>query len=70
MRTIDLTQGEYTMVDITDYDWLMQWKWQCNNYGYAVTTVQVNNKKKTILMHREILGVSKGVGLTLNGRFR
>lgn len=28
MKKIPLTQGKFALVDDTDFDWLMRWKWQ------------------------------------------
>ena len=60
-REIPLTQGQITIVDAADYDWLMQWKW-CAIYApnvrgyYAVRT----DRGYITRMHREILGLKRG----------
>lgn len=65
MRRIKLTQGQFTLVDDTDYDWLSQWRW-CANYHkctrsfYAQRITSKENGRKTILMHREILELEPG----------
>lgn len=62
MRSIELTQGLYTIVDDEDYEWLSQFKWCAANEGkntplfYAVSKI----RKQNVRMHRLILGVSKG----------
>ncbi len=61
-REIPLTQGQVTLVDDDDYDWLMQWKWiaaysPVNNRYYVHRR---DGKNKTIIMHREILNAPKG----------
>jgi hypothetical protein len=43
------------LVDHQDYEWVMQWRWFLNNYGYAVRVVKRRGACKSILMHREIL---------------
>lgn len=55
MKEILLTQGQTSIVDDEDYEWLMQWKWcvikrACKNgvHFYARRTL------RSILMHREI----------------
>lgn len=58
MKTIPLTRGYEAIVDDSDYDWLMQWKWHARpnkTTAYAVRTKQVNNKRFTVWMHREVL---------------
>lgn len=64
--TIPLTQGQFAIVDVTSYDWLMQWKW-CAHWSpsthsfYAVRRVPLgNNKRESIYMHRQILGLRYG----------
>lgn len=64
-RLIPLTQGQYTIVDASDYEWLMQWKWHARwNVGmksfYASRKVRIQGKLSTIQMHREILGLAAG----------
>lgn len=62
-KLIPLTQDKFAIVDVEDYDMLMQWKWMAkfdgynwyarrNQYGFG------NGKSKTILMHRLILGIT------------
>lgn len=59
MRTIDLTQGKYALVDDENYDWLMQWKWSVDMGGVRYAKrMQCNGKK--IYMHRLIMGTNKG----------
>ena len=61
MKTINLTQGKYVIVDDEDFEWLNQFKWSYLNVGYAVRTrYDKYGKKKMIYMHREILKVPKG----------
>lgn len=66
-RKIPLTQGKFTTVDETDFDWLNQWKWYakdgqaCNGtHHYAARGIFDNGIKKTILMHRFIMNCPKG----------
>jgi hypothetical protein len=65
-RLIPLTQGQWAIVDASDYDWLMQWKWYAkwdgstNGYYAARNSKKVDGKQKTIRMHRQILGLEFG----------
>lgn len=65
MKKIKLTQGQYTLVNNLDYKFLNQWKW-CVQWSdntrsfYAVRTIWIGDKTKTIRMARLILGAKKG----------
>ena len=64
MKRIKLTQGKFAIVDDADYEWLNQWKWQATKprkVWYAV-------RWKSIRMHREIMGLKKGDGLSTDHR--
>ncbi|MHC4889112.1 MAG: HNH endonuclease, partial [Planctomycetota bacterium] len=57
---IPLTQGKFAIVDVEDYDWLIQYKWhacKCKNTFYAGRV----EGGKTIRMHREIMRAPKGL---------
>lgn len=59
-REIPLALGRVAIVDAADYEWLSQWKWrlQC---GYVSRSTRAGGgKSRAILMHREILGLSRG----------
>lgn len=51
MKQIELTRGKFALVDDADYEWLNQYKWQCDTKGYAV-------HYKLGKMHRCILGLT------------
>ena len=65
MKRIPLTQGKYAIVDNENYEWLNQWKWCAhkngNNY-YAVRSSSRKTGKKSIKMHRLILGLQPNDG--------
>ncbi len=80
-RIIPLTQGQITLVDATDYEWLNQWKWCAlwmeNVRGfYAVRSGprDANYKQERFAMARVIMDAQKGVVVdhedhdTLNNR--
>lgn len=61
MKEIKLTQGKVALVDDADFEWLNQWKWfaaKCGNTFYAHRNEEVDGRKRTIRMHRLILGVT------------
>lgn len=63
-RYIALTQGQFALVDVADYEWLNQWLWCARwNKGtqsyYAMRNAPLPNRE-TILMHRQIMGLKKG----------
>lgn len=45
---IELTRGKVAIVDFEDVEWLSQFKWQCNDKGYA-------GRRGGIFMHVEIM---------------
>jgi AP2 domain len=60
-RLIPLTQGQFALVDESDYEWLNQWRWcawwnEHTNSFYAVRRCG----KHRIYMHRFILGLKYG----------
>lgn len=67
-RLIPLTQGQWAIVDVADYDWLNQWKWYAlwdsnTRSFYAVRHAAWTDGKRPLLaMHREILGLRFGDG--------
>jgi len=64
--TIELTKGKKTEVDIEDFEYLNQWKWQYGANGYAVRDEYLGKidgkyKHQTVLMHRVLLNAPSGV---------
>lgn len=60
MKIIQLTLGHSVTVDDSDYDELMKYKWcfsrvKGHSVGYATRSIMVDGKKKTIMMHRQIM---------------
>lgn len=49
--------GNYAQVDDSDYEWLSQWRWSGHWSGKIVYAKRTKGIE-TILMHREILGLS------------
>ncbi len=63
-RTIQLTQGQKTIVDAADYEYLSQWKWMahwspCTQTFYAARN-SIGGTRFTIKMHRVIMHATKG----------
>lgn len=61
MKEIPLTQGKVVIVDDEDYDYLTQWKWGIDRYGYARRITTINGKQAQITMHRIINKTPKGM---------
>lgn len=59
-KLIPLSRGISAIVDDYDFDQLSIYRWWSNNYGYAMREECSRGEKKTILMHRYIMGVQKG----------
>ena len=61
MKRIELTQGQYAIVDDADYDWLSQWKWYAVNFrGHFYAARRRKGKDRLLYMAREILGLRLG----------
>ena len=56
MKEIPLTKGYVAIVDDEDYEELSRRKWYCGSHGYAIRSSSSNAKRKTVLMHRELMG--------------
>lgn len=57
------TLGEiiaYALVDQADFDYLSQYRWTLSGDGYAVGSVTDANGKRTVQMHRLVLGLEYG----------
>lgn len=58
MKIIWLTQGQFTLVDNEDYEFLSQWRWyaqKIRNAYYASRDDYTSSKRKKILMHRLLI---------------
>ena len=63
MKLIPLTRRLSAMVDDEDYDRISRHRWYANpqrNTHYARRTPTLNGKKISILMHREVMGLTVG----------
>ncbi len=64
MQEIPLTQNQVALVDDSDYEFLSQWRWfACKHRSgnfYAKRHTQGNEKRTTIHMSRQILGLERG----------
>lgn len=58
-KELPLSRGLVALVDASDYDWLMQWKWSCDGNGYACRMesyyVDGKRRRRKIMLHRFIL---------------
>ena len=62
MKIIQLSRGQVALVDDEDYEELSKYKWSCS-LGYAVRAVEINGKRTSVRMHRQIMGVSNDVDI-------
>ena len=66
MKRISLTQGQVTLVDDEDYEWLSQWRWCATKiYSGVFYAVRgqwdpITKKQPVIRMHRLIMNAKKG----------
>jgi hypothetical protein len=66
---IPLIRGLFATVDASDFEWLMQWKWNAKRhkqhgkvYFYAVRTARLaSGKRREVKMHRQIMGEPLGL---------
>lgn len=65
MKLIDISTPKYpntfTMVDDEDFDWLNQWKWRMDRFGYVRRSQRKDGKMLIIYMHVEILQPPTGM---------
>jgi hypothetical protein len=54
----------YTLIDRSDAEWASQYRWYLDAYGYVRRDQMIDNQRQHILMHRELLGLVHGDGLT------
>jgi len=59
-KNIQLTRGKFAIVDSEDFEFLNQWKWYCNNSGYAVRDIVSGKKKKYVFIHRILNNTPEG----------
>lgn len=67
-RVILLTRSQFSVVDTEDYERLSRYRWCATYYKglgayYACRSDTSSGKRRTVLMHREILGLVPGDGL-------
>ena len=63
MKLIQLTQGQFAMVDDDVYDDLNKYKWYANSsnkYFRAIRNIRINGKYTTVKLHRVIMSAQKG----------
>jgi hypothetical protein len=61
MKDIVLKCGAVARVDDDYFDLLSQFRWYLSPQGYAMRTMSIGGKKKTLLMHREVLRLMETV---------
>lgn len=60
LRGRDGTVRAYAIVDAADAAWVNQWRWSLlNRGGYARRRITQDGRQKTVLLHRELLGLPR-----------
>lgn len=54
----------HALIDATDAEWAGQWRWSLDNHGYAVRRERDTPQRRTVLLHRALLGLNHGNPLT------
>jgi len=61
LKKIKLSNGEFTLVDDKDFNYLNQFRWYLNGTSkYAIRYGKIDNKPRVIFMHKEVMSISKG----------
>lgn len=66
LRARDGSIRAYLLIDAADADFVNQWTWSLGNDGYARRSEWVGRQKRSILLHRELLGLKHRDGLEGN----
>lgn len=55
----------YTIIDATDAEWALQWRWSMDSHGYAVRYESTGERMwRAVYLHRELLGLEFGDPMT------
>jgi hypothetical protein len=54
------------LIDPEDFKRVSEHTWSLHKLGYVYRQIRVNGKKKTLYLHREILGLKEGDGLVVD----
>ena len=64
LRQIPLSQGQFAIVDVADYEWLNQWRWFASPGRvtvYAMRHDKIDGKNRVVQMHRAPLSTPRGM---------
>lgn len=56
----------YAVVDAADAEWVNRWRWKISANGYALRGGFLDGKKRNVLLHRQLLGLTVGDGLQVD----
>lgn len=70
LRARDGTVRAYTLVDASDAEWVNQWRWSLDGGLYACRNKRIDGQFRSIKLHRELFGLSRGDGLEVDHRDR
>src|SRR5258708_31028872 len=54
-KIIQLTQNQTSIIDDEDFEKINQFNWYYGKNSYATRDIKINKKRKSILLHREII---------------
>ena len=60
LRARDGSVRAYALVDAADAEYVNRWRWFMNIHGYAARHARDGQHDRTVLLHRELLGLIHG----------
>jgi hypothetical protein len=60
------SQRYAALVDVADAEEIGAHPWSMNGTGYAIRQAQVEGKRRGVLMHRQLLGLTHGDGVEVD----
>lgn len=63
LRSRDGSVRAYALIDAADADWVNQWRWSRNAFGYAVRGARIDGHSYLFFLHRQLLGLAHRDGL-------
>ena len=59
-RAIPLLRGQATLVDDSDYAFVLQWRWRLNSKGYVIRSERMGGRTFIYCLHRVLMNAGRG----------